>query len=443
MCHQVDARQKMGLWRTTSLVAGNLIGSGVFLLPVTLAHFGPICLVGWAVTGIGAILLALVFGELAKGSADLGGPSVFNQRAFGPKAGFYTAWGYWVLSWISNAALIVGATSYLGPLLGELSPWQNFLIELFILMSITLINLMGIALASKVELVLTGVKLIPLLILPILCLNQVSFDSLTPLVNEGISSWDALKSTLFLTIWGFIGLETATVPAGEVSHAKKIIPLATLLGTSLAMVVYFLGTLVILGALPKATLLNSSAPYADLAGLVFSGNWQITMALAAVICCLGSFNGWTLVVSRIPQTAAKQNLFPKIFAKVNNKGTPYWGLLVSSGCTLPLLFLALNQSLIEQFNFIIDVSITLILLIYFLCVLSYFKGLFAQGVRSKLKLALGIGALVFTVLAIWAAGLKMLILSLVILVLGWPFWTRVKRQKEVVSSKSKEMLAAS
>ncbi|HRE30530.1 MAG TPA: amino acid permease, partial [Candidatus Berkiella sp.] len=163
---------------------------------------------------------------------------------------------------------------------------------------------------------------------------------------------------------------------------------------------------------------TSSAPYADLAGHLLGGNWTHIIAAAAFCCCLGSFNGWTMVVSRIAQGAATEGLFPRVFAKVDKQGTPIRGLIISALCTLPLLFLSLQENLLSQFNAIIDISITLILLIYLVCILAYFK--LKIGYSSKVGMVIGIGALVFVSFSLWAAGFKMVTLSLVLLLLGIP-----------------------
>jgi amino acid transporter len=92
-------KRSLGLWMATALVIGNMVGSGVFGLPSSLASTGPISLVAWVITGAGAILLALVFANLGRAYPQTGGPYAFARRAFGDFAGFWTAWGYWIAAW--------------------------------------------------------------------------------------------------------------------------------------------------------------------------------------------------------------------------------------------------------------------------------------------------------------------------------------------------------
>jgi APA family basic amino acid/polyamine antiporter len=184
-----------------------------------------------------------------------------------------------------------------------------------------------------------------------------------------------------------------------------------------------------MGVVPPADLVQSKAPYADAAHIIFGGSWGVPVAIAAIISCLGTLNGWTLIVGRIPYGAAQDGLFPSFFQKTTRHGTPYWGVLISSACTIPLLFMSLESTLLEQFDFIINVAVTLILLIYTVSVLAYFKLLFRDRHLTAGKILLGLGALTFSCWALWAASLKMGALSTLILVCGIPMHLYMKRKQ--------------
>ena len=412
--------RQLGIFQTTSLVTGNLVGSGVFLLPAALAAYGNLTLLAWMLTGLGALMLAWIFAKMSLKYPCNGGPHQFVTQAFGKKWGYWIAWGYWVLSWISNAALIVAAVSYIAPLFGNLSTIQILTLELGILFVVTAINIIGIQAAGKFELFMTTLKLIPLVGIPLLGLFFIDWSSVSFHLPSNGNTLTNLKSAMFLTLWAFVGIETATVTGGEVKNPNKTIPFATLFGTGLSLLVYVMGCFVMLNLLGEQALSTSKAPYADLAGMVLGGNWTVIIALAAIICCLGSFNGWTMVVGRIAQGAAQQDLFPKIFVKTSSNGTPVASLVISACCTLPMLVLSLSDDLMSQFNFIIDVSITLILIIYVACVLSYLK-LFGQQSNAA-SLLIAAGALAFACFSLWAAGIKMVLLSMIILIFGLPMY---------------------
>lgn len=422
---------KVGFWPLTSLVVGNLVGSGVYLLPVTLAVYGTISLLGWIGASLGAILLSLVFANLSSHQTKTGGPYLYAREAFGDTVGYYVCWGYWMLSWISNPALAIATVGYLSTLCGEFSPFIHFALEMFIVVSLTTFNLFGLKITGRVELFITILKIVPLLLLPLLGLFYIDFSTLFQHINiSGKSTGMALNSAALAAMWCFVGLETGTVPAGQVENASRIVPKATIFGTVLAALVYILGALVIMGSVTPQDLLNSKAPYADAAHQIFGGAWGIPVTFAAIISCLGTLNGWLMIVGRIPYGAALDGLFPKFFANTTSHGTPYWGVLISSICSIPLLFMSLHHSLMEQFNFIIDVAVTLILLIYGVSVLAYLKLLMRHHQNTWSRWMLGISALSFILWALWASSFKMVGLSITILILGIPMriWMR-KSQK--------------
>lgn len=428
------AQDKIGLWPLTSLVTGNLVGSGVYLLPATLAIYGTVSIFGWIVASFGAILLSLVFAQLSSHQTKTGGPYLYAREAFGDMVGYYVCWGYWMLSWISNPALAIAAVGYISALCGGLSPMTHFGLEVMIVGGLTIFNLLGLKVTGRTELLITALKVIPLLILPLVGLYFIDIETFTHHVNVSDKPFSmALNSATLAAMWCFVGLETGTVPAGQVLNASRTVPRATILGTLIAALVYILGAIVIMGIVSPENLLQSKAPYADAAHRIFGGAWGAPVALAAILSCLGTLNGWTIIVGRIPFGAAQDGLFPAFFTRTTAHGTPYWGVLISSFCSTPLLFLSLQNTLMEQFNFVIDVAVTLILLVYAVSVLAYLKLLVRDGKGTIPRIALGLGALAFTSWALWAASFKMVGLSLVILVLGIPMRLWMKRAVVVVN----------
>jgi len=423
--------KKIGLFPLTSLVTGNLVGSGVFLLPISLAAYGTVSLFGWLLTSIGAILLAFIFADLSSHSKSRnGGPYVFAQEAFGKDIGFFTCWGYWTLSWVGNAALIVAAVSYLEVIFGKFSSESALFIELSILFALTLFNLLSISIAGRGELIITIVKVIPLIILPAVGIFYVDFGNFTPINPSGESFGSALNTVAFLTLWAYIGIETGTVPAGQVLNPKKTVPMAIVIGTLIAATIYIMGTIVIMGVVPHAQLVSSSAPYADAANMIFGGSWGLFVSIAAIISCIGTLNGWILVVGRIPQSAAEDKLFPRIFAKTNKAGTPFLGIIISSALTIPFILMSLQDDLTQQFQTIIDIAVASVLVVYLVCTLAYFKILNSNNVLTFGKVLTGLLATIFIVWTFWASSLKMMSLSLIIFVLGVPLYIYMRLKEK-------------
>lgn len=436
-------QDKVGLGPLTALVAGNLVGSGVFLLPVSLAIYGKITLLAWLAASGGAILLSLVFARLSARQTKTGGPYLYAQEAFGSTVGYYVCWSYWILSWIGYPALCVASVGYISSLYGGFEPWVNFSLELSILLFLTLFNLVGLKRAGQFEFIVTVLKVIPLIALPLVGFFYIDFSHIAEHINvSGKSFGVALNTATLIAMWSFVGLETGTVPAGQVQNASRIVPLATVLGTIIAAVIYILGAIVIMGALSPEKLLISKAPYADAANQIFGGSWGVPVAIAAAITSLGSLNGWIIIAGRIPYGAAQDGHFPKAFLKTTKHGTPYVGILVSSACCLPLMLLSLQGSLMEQFNIVVEVGMTLILVIYTICILAYVKFCIRDRNFKGAAVVLVIGSLLFAGWALWASSLRMIVLSGILLLFGIPMRWWMLRQAEKENDRDQEGVEA-
>jgi APA family basic amino acid/polyamine antiporter len=358
----------------TSMVVGNMIGSGVFLLPAALAGVmvvsGSSSLLAWAFTGIGAVLLALVFATLGRAHPRTGGPYAYARRAFGDFAGFWTAWGYWVAAWVGNAAIAVAFIGYLGVFWHPLAtnpetnvafqPLVAALTGISVIWILTLVNVMGARQGGVVQVITTVLKFLPLALIGLIGLFFMKSGNIGAFAPHGLG-WaggrgaiGGITAAAALTLWAFIGLESATVPAEEVRDPERNIPRATIWGTLVTTLVYVMATIAVVGIIAPATLANSSSPFADAAKTIFGGSWDKWVALVALISTFGALNGWILLQGRIPLAAAEDGLFPKPFAWVHGKRrTPWFGLVVSSALLSGVMLLNYNRSLVDQFTFII------------------------------------------------------------------------------------------
>ena len=406
----------------TSLVAGSQIGSGILLLPASLAIFGPIGLCSWLITATGAIALALVFGRLCAHLPKHGGPHTYVEAAFGKTAAFYVAWTYWVISWMSSTAVLIAIAGYISPFWEKVEPLTNLLLEIAALLLITLLNLFGARAAGRMEFIFTLLKVLPLLVIPCVGLFHINFQHFIPFNPSNHSILEALNAAALLTLWGFIGIESATAPTEAVHNPAKTIPKAIIVGTTIAAIVYIFSSFVIFGIVPPHLLAHSKAPFAEAAGLLFGGNWSSVVSITAAIVCLGTLNAWILTSGQIALGAAYDGHFPKIFMKKNQRGAPIWSLMIASLGMIPLLILTMDSDLIHQVNKIIDVSVTAFLFVYLFSVLSYFK-LFLKVEKSRFKvLMIGFIALCFCIWALWSSGLEMLFFAGLITCTGIPVY---------------------
>jgi APA family basic amino acid/polyamine antiporter len=348
-------RRKLGLLVCTALVVGNMIGSGVFLLPASLGAYGGVSIVGWLFTAAGALLLALTFARLARALPRSGGPYAYTRASFGDFAAFIVAWGYWLSICAGNAAIAVALVGYLAffvPVLAS-RPLVGAAAAVAGVWLCTWVNARGVREAGAVQVVTTMLKLVPLVAIGTLGLAFVHPAHFPGFNLSGHSDLAAFSTTAALTLWAFTGLESATIPAGEVERPDVTIPRATLLGVSAAAIVYVLSTTAVMGVIPPAALRISTAPFAEAASRMW-GPWAAhAVAAGAAVSCFGALNGWILVQGQLPLAAAMDGLLPPVFGRLSRRGAPVAGLVISS--VLITLIVASNyaKGLVVEFTFII------------------------------------------------------------------------------------------
>jgi basic amino acid/polyamine antiporter, APA family len=431
--------RSLGLWTSSALVAGNMIGSGIFLLPASLAAFGSVSLVGWGLTATGALLLALVFASLGRAYPRTGGPYEYSRRAFGDFIGFQVGWGYWIAIWAGNAAIAVAVVSYAGEFWRTLT--ENALVgalgALACIWLLTAVNSMGVRTGGQVQLVTTVLKLLPLIAIAAVGVFWIDRDLYTPFNASETSWWRAVTAAAPLTLWAFIGLESATVPADEVKDPTRNIPRSTIIGTLVATAVYVLGTAVVMGVVPMATLQTSTAPFADAARSMWGDSAGNLVALGAMISAFGALNGWILLQGQIPMAAARDRLFPALFARTTANGTPVIGLVISSVFATVLMLMNYSSGLVNMFT-------TILLLATLTTLIPYAFSSMAQVVllvtdRKQFQAAhfardVSIASLAFAyaMWAMWGSGQDTLAYGVMLLIGGTPVyvWMRWEQHRQ-------------
>ena len=424
----MGAARPLGLWSAIALVAGNMIGSGVFLLPASLAPYGAISLIGWGITLGGALLLAMTFSRLAARGAHAGGPYAYAREAFGDTTGFIIAWSYWISIWCANAAIAVAFAGSLGSLFPTLvaTPFRGAALALAALWLCTAINLMGVREAGRLQIITTVLKLLPLLLFGGIAVWWIEPQYLQPagdaLADDApLSMASAIHATVALTLWAFLGLEAATIPAGAIQDAERTIPRATLIGTLLAGVATILACTAVLGLLPQDVATTSTAPMADAAKSLWGPAAGMGIAVVAAISCIGALNGWVLLSAQLPMAAAHDGLFPRTFATLDAQGTPRMGLLVSTVLASLLVVANYTDSLVKVFTFSILLSTAATLLPYVASSAAWLK----LGRRGRVVAVL---ALLYSVYALIGTGSEALIWGAVLVIAGLPLHYAWKRQ---------------
>lgn len=422
---------KIGFWPSTSLVAGNMIGSGVFLLPASLAAYGSISLLGWLFSSIGAILLAIVFGNLGRlAPKTTGGPYAYTRLGLGNFPGFLVAWGYWISIWCTNAAIAVALVGYLEvffPILG-----QNKLIAvgtgLTVIWLFTWINSKPLKTIALVQLITTILKIMPIILVGFIGILYINTAHFFPINISGESSFSAITITTTLTLFAFLGMESATIPSKNIEDAGTTIRKATLAGTLITIVVYIMSSIAIMGIIPPAILVESNAPFADAAGLFWGDAAKYIVAGGAVIATLGALNGWILIQGQIPMAAAQDHLFPKIFSKVNQNNSPITGIILSSSLASILMGLNYTKGLVDAFTFMMKLSTLSVLTPYLLSTISLLILIRKNEKKIPLlKLLLSITTTAFCSWVIIGCGLETIIWGIMLLAIGIPFYLNFKK----------------
>jgi len=369
-----ETKKQLGLWTSTSLVVGNMIGAGVFMMPSTLSSFGGISLIGWVCSALGAFLIAKVFAHLSKllPAAD-GGPYAYSQKGLGDFAGFLVAWGYLVSVWCTNAAITVSFISAMSTFFPSLatSPILAIGVGLATIWFLSWINSLGILTSGILQLVTTILKIVPIVLIGLAGLFYIQWSNFLPFNASGTSTIAAITATTTLTFFAFLGIECATIPSGSVANSAATVAKATTLGTLIATVVYILSTVSIMGMIPAAQLKHSVTPFADAAVIIWGQGAKYWVSAGVAISAFGALNGYILIQGQLPYAVAKDQLFPQIFTKKNKQGVPVYGIVISS--IFVSIFTAMNytKGLVEQFQFLILLTTSTILIPYVFCTASY------------------------------------------------------------------------
>ena len=413
-----------GFWICLALVIGNMIGSGVFLLPASLAPYGWNAIFGWIVTIAGALCLAFVFASFARRFPRAGGPYAYTREAFGFAPAFAVAWSYWISVWTANATIAIAAVSYLSHLAPGLAAAPG-LVAIGFVWTFTLVNCLSLRGAGVVQVLTTVLKLLPLAAAIALTFIVAGGDggaSLSPYRSEEISL-GAVTAAASLTLWAMLGFESATIPAGHVRDPERTIPRATLVGTAVAGLIYLVACSGVALLLPAEQAAQSNAPFADFIGRYWGAGPASLVALFAAVSALGALNGWVLIQGELPVALARDGLFPRWLARTSAAGTPVRAHLVSSGLVTLLLLANQSRSMGELFVFMALVSTLASLVAYLACSLA---ALWLQRENrldrgTALTAAAALGA-VYALWAIYGAGAEPVLWGAALLLSGLPLF---------------------
>lgn len=413
--------RKLGLFAATALVMGNMIGSGVFLLPASLAAFGWNAVAGWIVTTAGTLVLAWVLAALTRAAPGAGDPAGFVRDAFGEFPAFLVGWVYWVSVWTAVVSIAVAAVSYLSafvPVIGA-TPLLPALCAIALVWAMTLLNLRGVHAAGNFQIATLLLKLVPLV--AVIVIAGVALGNGTaeirPFVMRELNGTD-LRGAAALTLFALLGFECASIAAARVENPAVNVPRATMWGTGLTGVLYLLVCSAIALMLPEAAAVASPAPFATFFERYWGAGPAALVSIFAIVACVGAVNGWVLLQGELPRAMAERGILPQWFAVTDHNGTPRRALLVSS--IIATICLALNASNDMQgiYEFVLLLSTSAALWLYLACALAAWK--------MKVARSFALVGTVYALWTLWGAGLAASGWSLVLMVAGIPlyWWAR-------------------
>lgn len=413
--------KKLGLAALTALVLSSMLGAGVFSLPQNMAEVASpsALLIGWAITGIGILFLALAMLLLTRLRPDLdGGIFTYAREGFGELIGFCSAWGYWLCAVIANVSYLVIVFSALSfftdtpsaRIFGDGNTWQAIVGASLLLWIVHWLVLRGVQTAASINLIATLAKLVPLglfIVLALLAFKLSTFKLDFTGVELGVPVWEQVKNTMLITLWVFIGVEGAVVVSARARH-KKDVGRATLLAVMAALLVYLLVTLLSVGVVPRSELAEMRNP--SMATLMVSmiGPWgDVIIAAGLIISVCGAYLSWTIMAAEVPFLAATHRAFPRIFARQNRNNAPAASLwLTNISVQICLVLIWATDS---DYNTLLTIASEMILVPYLLV-----GAFLLKMARTPAQTITGIGACIYGVWLLYASGPTHLMLSVVL-----------------------------
>jgi len=424
-----DKARAMGLTSATGLVVGSIVGTGVFTMPAVLAGAGTMGIIVLAVIAVGAMLLAVLFGQLSKRVPNSdGGLYAYSRHEFGDFAGYLVGWCYWIQAWAGNAAIVSSWVFYVDALFKFSHPsgMENWGIALVGLWVPAAVNLAGVRQMAWFQNVTVVLKFLPLLFVGVVGWFFVRSSDFGPFNASGGSLYSGIGIAAGVALFSFIGVEAAAVTAKRVSNPRRNVSRASLIGTAVSAILYVLVTAVVMGLVAHHTLTTTGAPFVNAFQTIFPGSAWAGQFIAgvAVISGIGALNGWTLIVTETSRAIAQDDLFPRPFAWTDRNGTAWLGIVV--GTVLPSLLMLWRynaSSGLTVFTYLVDLTVVTVAIPYFMSAIAQLTYLVSRRRRvqgwalARDLLVAGVSVL-FSMWVTFASGYQVVYQALVVILVG-------------------------
>jgi len=418
----------MSLVQLTFIVAVNMMGSGIIMLPTNMAQVGAISLLSWIVTAVGSMAIAYGFAQAGIFNQRPGGMAAYAEDAYGKDGYFQVFFLYFLSLAIGNVAIATSAVGYLATFIPWLSsaPIATCIGVIALLWLTTVANFGGPSLTGRLGSITVWGVILPVGLLSFAGWFWFKGDVFREAWNpQGLSLGGGMSSSIALTLWAFLGMESAAQNSAAVENPKRDVPLACLFGTLGAAVIYVLSTTVIQGIVPNAELAKSTGPF----GLAFAHMFNPTVGTIvmglAVLACLGSLLGWQFTIAQTGKSAADERMFPAFFAKVNKLGAPIAGMIVLGVVQTLLALSTISPTLSEQFSALVNLAVVTNVVPYIVALSALMvmmkAGKVAQG-TYRLNVVIGLVAMLYSVFALYASGMEAVMGGMLVMGVAYVIW---------------------
>ncbi len=431
----------MGLTSATGLVLGSIVGTGVFTMPAVMAGAGTMSILVLAVIAVGAMLLAVMFGQLTKRVPNSdGGLYAYSRHEFGDFAGYFVGWCYWIQSWAGNAAIVASWVFYVDALLGLTNPsgMENWGIALLGLWVPAIVNLVGVRQMAWFQNVTVVLKFLPLLFVGVVGWFFVSSGNFGAFNASGGSLYSGIGIAAGVALFSFIGVEAAAVTAKRVKNPRLNVGRASILGTAASALLYVLVTAAVMGLVAHHTLVKTGSPFVNAFQTMFPHSaWAGKfIAAVAVVSGIGALNGWTLIVTETSRAMAQDDLFPRPFAWSDRKGTAWFGILLGTALpSLLMLWRYTSSSGLTVFTYLVDLTVVTVAIPYFFSAVAQLTYLVSrrrrvQGWQLVRDLAIAGVSVLFSMWVTFASGYQVVYQALVVMAIGVILYAFLNARRE-------------
>jgi putrescine:ornithine antiporter len=424
----MQTQKKMNLMQLTFIVAVNMMGSGIIMLPANMAQVGAISLLSWIVTALGSMAIAYGFAQAGIYNQREGGLSAYAEDAYGKAGYFQVSFLYFLSLAIANVAVAITAVGYLAAFVPWLSstPIATTLGVIALLWLTTVANFGGPSITGRIGSVTVWGVILPVGLISIIGWFWFKGETFMAAWNpQGLSLAEGMGSSIALTLWAFLGMESAAQNSAAVENPKRNVPLACMLGTLGAAVIYILSTMVIQGIVPNAELAKSTGPFGLAYAQMFNPTVGTIVMVLAVMACLGSLLGWQFTLAQTAKAAADERMFPGFFAKVNAMGAPITGMIILGVVQSLMALSTISPDLSQQFSALVNLAVVTNVIPYIVALSALTVIMQAAKVPQAIyrrNLAVAVAAIVYSVYALWASGLEAVMGGMLVMGLGWLIW---------------------